>query len=172
MWHKTHDMWHVICDMWQTLCQNFRSLALRVWELWCFEDWEEKGHWLSNLINEWINYVAVCRTALATPGLLKISIWTVHYFINWNTNGLGLADTWNGCQPLAGASSNWRGLVVPGLNWHGMVVSGLEWRPLNWLGPAATGLSMTGSPCTGLGLQPLHPTLVSLISQNFSMEEE
>ena len=24
------------------MCQNFRSLALTVWDLWCFEDLEEK----------------------------------------------------------------------------------------------------------------------------------
>ena len=54
MWYGKYDMWHVICDVYlwhvtcdlwhmanwvlQTFSQNFRSLALTVWELWCFKD--------------------------------------------------------------------------------------------------------------------------------------
>ena len=37
-----------------------------VWDLLCFEDLEEKDHWL----NQGISDKVVCRTALATPGLL------------------------------------------------------------------------------------------------------
>ena len=57
MWHRTHDWW------W-TLCQTFRFLALMVWNLWCTEDLEEKDRWV-------YQFWGVCRTALATPGLLK-----------------------------------------------------------------------------------------------------
>ena len=43
-WHVTHDIWHKTHRGWGSLCPNFRSLALIVWELWCFEDWEENSH--------------------------------------------------------------------------------------------------------------------------------
>ena len=39
-----------------------------VWDLWYIEDLEEKDESISELIN----YKGVCRTALATPGLLNI----------------------------------------------------------------------------------------------------
>ena len=48
IWHVTGDMWHKTCDRWRTLCQNFRSLALIVWDLWCFEDLEEKDDLIDN----------------------------------------------------------------------------------------------------------------------------
>ena len=57
---------------WWTLCQNFRSLALTVWKLWWFEDISTKERWL----NQSMNYDGVCRTAPATPGLLKILLFT------------------------------------------------------------------------------------------------
>ena len=44
MWHLTPDTWLLTPDSWWTLCKNFRSLALTVWKLWCFEDLEEKDH--------------------------------------------------------------------------------------------------------------------------------
>ena len=78
MWHVTCDTWHVTCDTWHVTCntwhvwggwtfsQNFSSLALPVCDLWYYEDLEEKGHWIS----QWMNDKAVYRTALATPGLL------------------------------------------------------------------------------------------------------
>ena len=85
MWHMTHDMWHVTCDtcqmthdMWHmtgcggwTCSQNFSSLDLTVCDLWYYEDLDEKAHGLTDLINYLINYKAVCRTAPATPGLVK-----------------------------------------------------------------------------------------------------
>ena len=61
MWPVTRDMWHMIRNRWWTLCKNFRSLALLVWDLGCFEDLEEMDRWLDG---------GVCRTAPATPGLL------------------------------------------------------------------------------------------------------
>ena len=50
MLHMTHDIWHMTHRGWWILCPNFRSKALTFWEQWCFEDFEEKDHWL----NEWI----------------------------------------------------------------------------------------------------------------------
>ena len=48
------------------MCKSFRSLALMVWDLWCFEDLEEKDHSISELIGD----RGVCKTAPATRGLL------------------------------------------------------------------------------------------------------
>ena len=44
------------------------SPALMVWELWCFEDLEEKDRSVNQLSTD----RGVCRTAPATPGLLII----------------------------------------------------------------------------------------------------
>ena len=38
-----------------------------VWESQCFEDWEE----MDDSATHWNNHRGVCRTALATPGLLN-----------------------------------------------------------------------------------------------------
>ena len=42
------------------------------WDLWCFEDLEEKDRSIDQSINQLINDRGVCRTAPATPGLLKV----------------------------------------------------------------------------------------------------
>ena len=77
MWHLTCDTWHLTPDMchnhmthrgWWTLCQNSSSIALTVWVWRCFEDSELRDDRISQLINN----EDVCRTAPATPGLLKI----------------------------------------------------------------------------------------------------
>ena len=55
MWHALHDTWHMTHDMWLvtyweggwTFFLNFSSLALTVWDLWYFEDVEEKADWLT-----------------------------------------------------------------------------------------------------------------------------
>ena len=66
-WHVTRDTWHVtICGGW-TLYKNFISLALIVFDLWYYEDLEEKAHGLNELISD----KGVCRRAPATPGLLN-----------------------------------------------------------------------------------------------------
>ena len=57
------------------MCQNFRSLALTVWDLWCFEDLEEKD----DPINQSVNVRGVCRTAPATPGLFNRKVKDVFY---------------------------------------------------------------------------------------------
>ena len=48
------------------MCKYCRSLALTVWDLWCFEVLDEKD----DSISESVNGGGVCRTALAKPGLL------------------------------------------------------------------------------------------------------
>ena len=46
-WHIKCKMWHLAHDLWWTLCQNFGSLVLMVWELCCFEDFEEEDRWMN-----------------------------------------------------------------------------------------------------------------------------
>ena len=55
--HKTRATWHVTSDTWHvtswgrcTFCQNFNSLALMVWSWRCFEDLEEKGDLVTELV--------------------------------------------------------------------------------------------------------------------------
>ena len=84
MWHVTKDMWHVTHGVWWTFSLNFSSLAITVWDKWCCEYIEEKDH----LLNQWINGKAVCRTALATTGLMQThqgssSHILAHVVINW-----------------------------------------------------------------------------------------
>ena len=81
MGHVSYDIWYVTCDMWHmtndighmthnrllTFCQSLRSLALTVWELWCFEYLEEKDDWLTESINDG----GVCKIVPAMPGLLN-----------------------------------------------------------------------------------------------------
>ena len=74
-WHVTLDMWHVTRDTWHmthyvgwTFSQNFISLAITVWDLWSCEYLQEKDHWLT----DWLTDYGLCRTALATLGLLKL----------------------------------------------------------------------------------------------------
>ena len=52
MWHMTRHMWHVICET----CDMRNSILMT----------------FSQRITQSINYEGVCRTALATPGLLKL----------------------------------------------------------------------------------------------------
>ena len=66
-WHLTPDMWYVTGDRWQvthgvrwTLSQNFSFLALTVWDLWGFEDLEEKD---SELI-----YQSITKLYVEKPG--------------------------------------------------------------------------------------------------------
>ena len=61
--HVTGDMWHVTVDTWLvtrhtwhvthgvrwTVSQDFSSLALRIWDSWCFEYSEEEDHLLNQL---------------------------------------------------------------------------------------------------------------------------
>ena len=70
MWQVTGDTWHVTRDMclggW-TFSSNFSSLALTVYDLWYYEDLEEKDEW----INEWINYL-MTRLFIEQPRLHRV----------------------------------------------------------------------------------------------------
>ena len=46
MWYDTCDAWHVTCCGGWTLSQKFSSLALTVYDLWYYEDLEEKDELL------------------------------------------------------------------------------------------------------------------------------
>ena len=68
--HMTHDTWHLTYDTWHvahgggwTFSQNFSSPALMVWDWQCPENISTNHDWLSDRGD--------CRTAPATPGLLK-----------------------------------------------------------------------------------------------------
>ena len=63
-------LWGVIHGIGWTCSQNVSSLALTVWELWYFEDLEEKDHWPTDRPND----RGVCRTAPVTPCLIKTSL--------------------------------------------------------------------------------------------------
>ena len=94
-WQVTLDTWHMTCDRWWTLCKNLRSLSLMVWNLWCFEDFEEKGHSL----NQWLTRVFVEQPRLH-PSVNYWFIRSVIFFLNklWNTaqpKQLELGRNWN-----------------------------------------------------------------------------
>ena len=65
--HVTCDTWHMTHGVGWTFSQHFSYLAQTVWDSWCCEYFKEKDE----LMNQLTNYKAVCRTAPATPGLLK-----------------------------------------------------------------------------------------------------
>ena len=65
----TCDTGNVTHDGGWKFSKNFSSLALTVWDKWCFEDWEEKDDFKSTQL---MSDKGVCRTAPATPGLLNI----------------------------------------------------------------------------------------------------
>ena len=94
-WHLISDTWHVTFDTWHMTCvkrrtggdENFRSLALTVWLWRCLEDSEPK--------DDWINYKAVCKTALATPGLLIILILRLSQNLGGKRMKKNRPITWN-----------------------------------------------------------------------------
>ena len=61
--------------------KHVKSLALRVWYIWCSKYLKEKDDQLTDLINQSINDSGVCRTAPATPGLLKITTFALHMLL-------------------------------------------------------------------------------------------
>ena len=65
MWHKTCDNWLVVNFLSKLLLPSSIGLGEKV-----IEGLEEKG----DGANELMNYKGVCRTALATPGLLNMVI--------------------------------------------------------------------------------------------------
>ena len=76
MWNVTGDTWHVPRDMWHvtvggrwTFSQNSAFYLLRFVIYDILKIWRKM---LTQWLNELINYEGVCRTAPATPGLLKL----------------------------------------------------------------------------------------------------
>ena len=72
MWHVTCDTWQVTHDMWGEVnllskfqLSSFYGLGVKVFWIY-FNKW-----WRSQSVNKLINEKGVCRTAPATPGLLK-----------------------------------------------------------------------------------------------------
>ena len=76
LWHVTRDMWHLTCDIfvWVNILSKFQLQALTVYDLWYYEDLEEKDEWINQSMNQSMNDEAVYRTAPATPGLLNIAM--------------------------------------------------------------------------------------------------
>ena len=71
-WHMTSDTWHVTCDeCWGlNILSKFQlpsSYGLGETEFWRYFN-ERITEWL----NQWISDKGVCRSAPATPGMLKI----------------------------------------------------------------------------------------------------
>ena len=73
-WYVTGDTWNITCDTWRMthgegwiFSKNVPSLALMASVRQCFGDIFTKGHWLTYIIPK----KGVCRTAPATPGMLK-----------------------------------------------------------------------------------------------------
>ena len=63
IWHVTHDTWHVTHGRGWTFSKSFSSLALTVFQVF----WRLGG---KGSLDEWIKYVSVCKTTLATPDLI------------------------------------------------------------------------------------------------------
>ena len=61
-----------------------------VWERQCLEGFEQKDH----LLNEWMNYKGVYRTALATMGLLNI-VYILFMFVLLDPKALYTLDTFS-----------------------------------------------------------------------------
>ena len=138
-WHLTHDMWHVTSDIWHathdlwqvglggrwSFSHNFSSLALTVFEWRCFE----------GSVTDLINNKGVCRTAPATPGLLKITCQRQvnhvgAYFLR-EKNGCTAPLKW--LQSLSKARKHsvhgsdyfcWQNVIVAKIfRWHSQIVA-------------------------------------------------
>ena len=69
------DIWHVKCDMWHMVCDTYHvtrniwhvgggepslsCLALMVWDLWYFEDWEEPSSLSAKAIAQTENVIKI-----------------------------------------------------------------------------------------------------------------
>ena len=62
------------------ILSSFSSLALRVWDRQCLEDFERKDHRFNESANESVNDEDPCRTAPATPGVL-ISFLDLEFYM-------------------------------------------------------------------------------------------
>ena len=57
----TRDPWHMIFHMWHVTL-DFSSLALMVWNLWCFEDLEEKRRTVAvGISDRWKLTLPLCQ---------------------------------------------------------------------------------------------------------------
>ena len=65
-----------------TFSQTFNSLALLVWDWQCLEDIWTKGS-VNEWMNQWISHGGDCKTAPATPGLLKTLIRFPKTFVRY-----------------------------------------------------------------------------------------
>ena len=98
MWHMTCDTWHVTRDIWHMTCDTWHVTFDMLWgvnilskfqlpssyRLWFMILWRFGGKvpLMSNLMSN----RGVCRTAPATPGLLKILI----KYEEWSSNSIQL----------------------------------------------------------------------------------
>ena len=69
-WHVTYDTWHMTYSVGWTSSQNFSSLSFPLWDWQSLEYIWTKGS-LTQSLNKSINHGGDCRTAPATPGLLR-----------------------------------------------------------------------------------------------------
>ena len=66
MWQLLRDRWHMTHSFGWTFSQKFSSLALLVWNWQCLE-----YIWIKRLFTQLFNDGGDCRTAPATPGVVK-----------------------------------------------------------------------------------------------------
>ena len=154
MWHVTCGMWHVTGGGRGTFSENFSLLALTTWEGRFVEYLEEKAHWLNQLMND----KGVCRTAPATPGLLKKQLQG----FNPNTKLLGhffnnLFSAWVWILLRKGGGATLYYWVI-GFNpsddaWQASSPDTWLWGKLS-LHPATT---VSYSPCSKNDIVLLHP---------------
>ena len=80
MWQVTGDRWQVTCDTWHMTCDMYGRVNIlskfqlpSSYRLWFMILGRSGGKGsLTEWMNEWMNHVAVYRTAPATPGLLNM----------------------------------------------------------------------------------------------------
>ena len=104
MLHMTHDMWHITHRGWWILCPNSRSKALTFWEQWCFEDFEEKDHWL----NKWITKECVLCISGTKNYRFELYICAKLFYF---APGHAVSASWRlsgGCWRRAPCSLSWR----------------------------------------------------------------
>ena len=71
IWYMTCDMWYVTCDLWHVKCDTWHMTC----DMWHVVGWTFPKIFISlalTVCDLWMNNRALCRTATATPGLLKI----------------------------------------------------------------------------------------------------
>ena len=78
MRHFTCHTSHMTWDMWHVVRKNIFSFQHTVWDLWYFSFLRFRGKGLfthcTDVLNDWNNDKPLCKTALATQGMLNINI--------------------------------------------------------------------------------------------------